>query len=50
MTWNEYPEDASVVPSGLLIQEYTNGDFNSNNGNTGTITIKDKESAALLCL
>ena len=44
MTWNEYPEDASVVPSGLLIQEYTNGDFNSNNGNTGTITIKDKEA------
>ena len=43
MTWDEYPEDASVVPSGLVIQEYTNGDFNSN-GNTGTITIKDKDA------
>ena len=44
MTWDEYPEDASVVPSGLVIQEYTNVDFNSNNGNTGTITIKDKDA------
>ena len=44
MTWEEYPEDASVVPSGLVIQEYTNVDFNSNNGNTGTITIKDKDA------
>ena len=43
MTWNEYPEDASVVPSGLVIQEYTNSDFNIN-GNTGTITIKDKDA------
>ena len=43
MTWDEYPEDASVVPSGLVIQEYTNSDFNIN-GNTGTITIKDKDA------
>lgn len=44
MTWNEYPEDASVVPSGLVITEYPQSTFDSNNGKTGTITIKDKEA------
>ena len=44
MTWDEYPEDASVVPSGLVIQEYPKNEFDSASGNTGTITIKDKEA------
>ena len=44
MKWNEYPEDASVVPSGLVITEYPQNEFDSNNGKTGTITIKDKEA------
>ena len=44
MTWDEYPEDASVVPSGLVIQEYPQNEFDSSNGKTGTITIKDKDA------
>ena len=44
MTWDEYPEDASVVPSGLVITEYPQNDFDSSNGKTGTITIKDKDA------
>lgn len=44
MTWNEYPEDASVVPSGLVITEYPQNAFDSSNGKTGTITIKDKDA------
>lgn len=44
MTWNEYPEDASVVPSGLVITEYPQNEFDSSNGKTGTITIKDKDA------
>ncbi len=44
MTWDEYPEDASVVPSGLVITEYPQNAFDSSNGKTGTITIKDKDA------
>ena len=44
MTWDEYPEDASVVPSGLVITEYPRNEFDSNNDKTGTITIKDKDA------
>ena len=44
MTWDEYPEDASVVPSGLMITEYPQNAFDSSNGKTGTITIKDKDA------
>lgn len=44
MTWDEYPEDASVVPSGLVITEYPQNEFDSSNGKTGTITIKDKDA------
>ena len=44
MTWDEYPEDASVVPSGLVITEYPQNEFDSSNDKTGTITIKDKDA------
>ena len=39
-----YFADASVVPEGFAVTEYRNGDYDSNNGKTGTITIKDAES------
>ena len=39
-----YSADASRVPNGFVVTEYRNGDYDSNNGKTGTITIKDAES------
>ena len=44
MGWNDYPADASVVPAGLVIKEYTNGEFDALDGRSGTVTIKDKEA------
>ena len=39
-----YAADASVTPTGFVVTEYRNNEFDSNNGKTGTITIKDAES------
>lgn len=44
MNWDEYPTDGSVMPAGLVIEEFPKTDFDSNNGKTGTITIKDKDA------
>ena len=39
-----YAADASTKPDGFVVTEYRNNEFDSNNGKTGTITIKDAES------
>ena len=39
-----YSADASVVPAGFVVTQYNNDTFNSNTGETGTVTIKDAES------
>ena len=39
-----YTADASVVPAGFVVTAHHNGEFDSNSGKTGTITIKDAES------
>ena len=39
-----YAADASNTPSGFVVTAYHNNAFDSSNGNTGTITIKDAES------
>ena len=39
-----YSADASTVPAGFVVTAYHNGEFDSNSGKTGTITIKDAES------
>ena len=40
----KYAADASTTPSGFVVTEYLKDKFDSNNGKTGTITIKDAES------
>lgn len=39
-----YSADASVVPNGFVVTQHNNTEFNSNTGETGTVTIKDAES------
>ena len=39
-----YSADASVVPNGFVVTQHNNREFNSNTGETGTVTIKDAES------
>ena len=40
----KYSADATIVPDGFVVTKYNNRDFDSSNGKTGTITIKDAES------
>ena len=39
-----YAANASDAPDGFVVTAYHNGEFDSNSGKTGTITIKDAES------
>ena len=40
----KYSADATIVPTGFVVTQHNNGEFDGNTGKTGTVTIKDAES------